>query len=125
MKKSFLELIEENEEKITDVATKAFREALENTHLKFIVEMDSSGEVSSWYDTAGGNSYHVSNNPDRSIEVLMTFCNQGFDIMSECEGFETKEEAIEWYVDEYAREEVERKLEFAKEQLEQIESMGY
>ena len=123
MKKSFLELIEENEEQIIEVAVVAFKEALENTHLKFIVEMDSNGEVSSWYDTAGGNMYHVSNDPDREIEVLMTFCNQCFDIMSEVEGFDTKEEAIDWYVGTYAREEAERKIEFAKERLEQIERM--
>ena len=123
MKKTWLELIEENEEEIVEVAVVAFKEALENTHLKFIVEMDSNGVVSSWYDTAGGNMYHVSS--DREIEVLMTFCNQCFDIMSECEGFDTKEEAIDWYVSEYAREEAERKIEFAKERLDQIDRMQY
>lgn len=121
MKKTWLELIEEKEEEIIDAAKKAYREALENTHLRFIVEMDSEGEVSYWYDIAGGNSFHVSNEPDKEIKILMEFCFQCFDIMEETEGFETKEEAIEWYVDENAGEEIDYKIESVKEEIRRKE----
>lgn len=117
MKKNWLELIEGKEQEIIEVATKAYKEALENTHLKYIVEMDSDGDVYYWYDAAGGNNFHISNDPDREIQVLMTFCNQYFDIMSEFEGFETEEEAIEWCTDQFAYEEITDKLEYIKEEI--------
>lgn len=76
--KKWLELIEKNEEKIIEAGIAAYAEALENTHLRYIVEMNEDGEIYTWYDIAGGNSYHMSTHEGRSIEVLH-FCFQNYD----------------------------------------------
>lgn len=77
--KKWLELIGEKEDQILAEGEKAYKEALNNTHLRFIVEMDQDGNVYSWYDIAGGNSYHMSVHEGKAIE-LFEFCFQYYDI---------------------------------------------
>lgn len=69
---SWLELIEEKRDEIMEVGMQAFRDSVDNPHLRFIVEITDSGNVSSWYDIKSGNSYHVSNKGER-IKVLFIF----------------------------------------------------
>lgn len=57
---NWLELIEEKEDQILAEGEKAYKEAINNPHLRYIVEIDENGDVYSWYDVAGGNSFHVS-----------------------------------------------------------------
>ena len=75
MNKNWLELIEKKYDEIINVGEKAYKDALENQHLRFIVEMDENGNVYSWYDVAGGNSFHASTYNGESIE-LFEFCMQ-------------------------------------------------
>lgn len=78
MNKNWLELIEKKYDEIINVGGKAYKDALENQHLRFIVEMDENGNVYSWYDVAGGNSFHESTYKGKSIE-LFHFCMQGWE----------------------------------------------
>lgn len=75
----YLELINENEDKIIEMAADAYEEALNNKHLRFIVEIDKDGEVSYWNDIAGGNSQHMSVYNGDAIELLH-FCFQYSDL---------------------------------------------
>lgn len=77
--KNWLELIEAKEDQILAEGEKAYKEALNNTHLRFIVEMDEEGNVYSWHDIAGGNSYHMSVHEGTAIE-LFEFCFQYYEI---------------------------------------------
>lgn len=77
--KEWLELIENSEEQIIDVGIKAYEEAINNKHLRFIVEMNKDGKVYYWYDIAGGNSYHMSVHNGTAIE-LFQFCFQYYDL---------------------------------------------
>lgn len=77
--KNWLELIEVKEDQILAEGEKAYKEALNNTNLRFIVEMDEDGNVYSWHDIAGGNSYHMSVHEGTAIE-LFEFCFQYYEI---------------------------------------------
>lgn len=77
--KEWLELIEKKEEEIIETGIKAYEDALNNKHLRFIVEMDEDGEVYSWYDIAGGNSFHSTAFNGTAIE-LFQFCFQYYDV---------------------------------------------
>lgn len=77
--KDWLKLINEKETEIIKIGISAYREARENPHLRFIVEMNEDGEVSHWYDVAGGNSFHSSVFNDTAIE-LFEFCFQYSDV---------------------------------------------
>ena len=74
----WLDLIRENEEKILEAGKAAYKEALEATNLRIIVELDEDGNVETWGDVAGGNSFHESVFNGTSIEI-MEFCFQFFD----------------------------------------------
>lgn len=71
MNKNWLELIEKKYDEIINVGEKAYKDALENQHLRFIVEMDENGNVYSWYDVAGGNSFHASTQVIAKLAVLV------------------------------------------------------
>lgn len=73
--KDWLKLIDEKEKEIIEIGISAYREARENPHLRFIVEMHEDGEVYHWYDIAGGNSFHSSVFNGTAIE-LFEFCFQ-------------------------------------------------
>ena len=85
----WLELISEKEEEILAAGEEAYKEAINNTYLQFIVEMDEDGEIYTWYDIAGGNSYHTSIHDGTSIEVLH-FCNQYYEPELTDESIENK-----------------------------------
>lgn len=73
--KEWLELINKNEDKIIEIGMKAYADATNNKHLRFIVEIDEDGDVGYWHDIAGGNSYHMSVHNGTSME-LFQFCFQ-------------------------------------------------
>lgn len=79
IKADWLKLIEEKETEIIELGKQAYREAINNKHLRFIVEMNENGEIYSWYDVAGGNSYHMSVHEGTAIE-LFQFCFQCSDL---------------------------------------------
>ena len=66
----WLELIEQNKERIINKGIEAYKESLENKNLRYIVEINENGEINTWYDIAGGNSIHMSTYNGESIELL-------------------------------------------------------
>ena len=75
--REWLELIEQNKERIINNGFEAYKSALENPNLRYIVEMDENGIITMWYDVAGGNSFHMSTYNEKSIELLH-FCMQNW-----------------------------------------------
>lgn len=144
MNKNWLELIEKKYDEIINVGEKAYKDALENQHLRFIVEMDENGNVYSWYDVAGGNSFHASTYNGESIE-LFEFCMQYWENNPADETVEEKlkkkglydlylkerelqecleecrKDELEFMADEYARSESINKLDALKERLSYCE----
>lgn len=86
---NWLELIEEKEDQILAEGEKAYKEAINNPHLRYIVEIDEDGDIYSWYDVAGGNSFHISTFEGRSKE-LFEFCFQLLDIEISSDTLENK-----------------------------------
>ena len=86
---NWLELIEAKEDQILAEGEKAYKEAINNPHLRYIVEIDEDGDVYSWYDVAGGNSFHVSTFEGKSKE-LFEFCFQFLDIEISSDTLENK-----------------------------------
>lgn len=75
--REWLELIEQNEERIINKGIEAYKSALENKNLRYIVEISENGIITMWYDVAGGNSLHMSTYNGKSIE-LIHFCMQNW-----------------------------------------------
>ena len=86
---NWLELIEAKEDQILAEGEKAYKEAINNPHLRYIVEIDEDGDGYSWYDVAGGNSFHVSTFEGKSKE-LFEFCFQFLDIEISSDTLENK-----------------------------------
>ena len=51
--KKWLELIEQHEKQIINAGIEAYKEALENPNLRYIVEINENGGITTWYDLAG------------------------------------------------------------------------
>lgn len=75
--REWLELIEQNKERIIHTGIEAYKSALENKNLRYIVEISEDGIITMWYDVAGGNSFHMSTYNGKSIELLH-FCMQNW-----------------------------------------------
>ena len=75
--RKWLELIEQNEERIINKGIEAYKSALENPNLCYIVEISEDGIITMWYDVAGGNSFHMPTYNGKSIELLH-FCMQNW-----------------------------------------------
>lgn len=75
--REWLKLIEQNKERIINKGIEAYKEALENPNLRYIVEMDENGIIIMWYHVAGGNSFHMSTYNGKSLE-LIHFCMQNW-----------------------------------------------
>lgn len=75
---NWLALIEEKENEILEAGKEAYKEALDRRELRYIVELDEDGEVTTWADVAGDNSFHSSTFNGKSIELLH-FCFQNFE----------------------------------------------
>lgn len=76
---NWLEIIEDNRGKLQEVAEQAFRDAMGNRHMRFIVEVREDGECFSWGDVAGGNSQTATSWKGESYQVG-EFCFQYMDI---------------------------------------------
>lgn len=113
--KQWLELINQKKSQLVEAGEQAFRDSIDNQHLRYIVELYKDGSISVWYDVAGGNSFTSSSHRGESY-VVMQFCHQYMEINNQED--ETEEEWIEWYKDEYAHEEADQKLDREIEELE-------
>ena len=102
---NWLEVIENNQEKLQEVAERAFRDAINNRHMRFIVEISEDGECYSWGDVARGNTQTAASWKGESYEVG-EFCFQYMDIpiteedlrrnMTREKQAEVESEAEEW-----------------------------
>lgn len=72
--KEWLELIKSKEEEILEALAQAYTSACKERHLRYIVEIRDNGDIETWYDVAGGNSYHV--NREHDILEIGQFCEQ-------------------------------------------------
>lgn len=139
---NWLELIEEKEDQILAEGEKAYKEAINNPHLRYIVEIDENGDVYSWYDVAGGNSFHVSTNAleskliekgykkeleelaqlasENQTSIEVEIINGDNDILKEFIE-ECRKEEIDFMISEYARSESENKLDYFKEVLKSLQ----
>lgn len=53
-------ILEENKEKILEALEEAFKDAIDNRHMEFIVEIDKDGEICQWGTNAGSMSMSMS-----------------------------------------------------------------
>lgn len=111
----WLEIIEKNREKIQEVAEQAFRDAMGNRHMRFIVEIKEDGECFSWGDVAGGNSQTITSWKGESYQIG-EFCFQYMDIPI------TEEDLREHMTRENAAEEAESLIDRRIEELKQEEA---
>ena len=75
--REWLELIEQNKERIINKGIEAYKKSLANKNLRYIVEMDENAIIIMWYDVVGGNSFHMSTYNGKSLE-LIHFCMQNW-----------------------------------------------
>lgn len=53
-------ILEENKQKILEALEEAFKDAIDNRHMEFIVEIDKDGEICQWGTNAGSMSMSMS-----------------------------------------------------------------
>lgn len=69
----WLELINKNENVIIEKAFEMFEDARENPHFRFVMVMNTNGELDYWWDVAGDNS-----------QLSFTFRGEDIEIMEVC-----------------------------------------
>lgn len=72
-------ILEVNKEKILETLEEAFRDAVDNRHMEFVVEIDKDGEIRQWGTNAGSMSMSMSVFHGESLEIGR-FCFQYMDI---------------------------------------------
>lgn len=75
----WINLINDKKGEIIAAGKSAYRDALENHNMRFIIEIYEDGAIETWGDVAGGNSYHKCRYEDGPVE-LMTFCCQYWEL---------------------------------------------
>lgn len=79
MTKAWSEIINENYDAVLAEAKKAFCEAVDCQNMKYTVELREDGEVFSWGQAAGSNSFTESSFEGRST-VICSFCFENAEI---------------------------------------------
>lgn len=93
-------VIEQNREKLIEALESAYKEAVDNRHMQYIVEIYKNGIIRTWACAAGSTSYSADSWNGEST-VVATYCFQYMDIEVTEEDFRrhmTAEEQqdIEW-----------------------------
>lgn len=76
---NWTEILKKNKERILETLEEAFRDAVDNRHMEFIVEIDKDGEIRQWGTNAGSMSMSMSVFNEESFEIGR-FCFQYMDI---------------------------------------------
>lgn len=76
---NWTEILEKNKERILETLEEAFRDAVNNRHMEFIVEIDKDGDIRQWGTNAGSMSMSMSVFHGEACEVGR-FCFQYLDI---------------------------------------------
>lgn len=97
------EIIEQNKEKLIEILESAYKEAVDNRHMQYIVEIYKNGTIRTWACAAGSSSFSADSWNGESI-VVATYCFQNMDI-------EVTEEDFRRHMTEEERQEVEWRAE--------------
>lgn len=118
MKKTeWKKLIRQNIDQIKEAGIKAYKEAWENSEVRTIVEIDSNGEVNSWYDLTRKDAFHAFADSELKIMQLMQFYFQDYEIVAE--ELKKYDKKIPTYVfEEHVLEVIEQKIEEVIRMLE-------
>ena len=76
------EILENNENEILEKLKEAYKDSLNNTHMRFCVVVYEDGKVEQFSDIAGGNSQLQSVWNGEAIESL-DFCNQYWNVFDD------------------------------------------
>ena len=90
--KKWTEVLETNEDKIIEAMLKANWDALNNQHMRIVINIDEDGDIYELDDIAGGNSFSAKVFNGEAIEIK-DYCYQYFD-----EDIECRQETYEEYV---------------------------
>lgn len=66
-------IIERNREKLVEALEKAYKEAVDNRHMQYIVEIYKNGIIRTWACAAGSSSFSADSWNGEST-VVSTFC---------------------------------------------------
>lgn len=94
------EIIEQNREKLVEALESAYKEAVDNRHMQYILEIYKNGIIRTWTCAAGSNSFSADSWNGEST-VVATYCFQNMDIEVTEEDFrrhmtEEERQDIEW-----------------------------
>lgn len=76
---SWSEIIEQNREKLIEALEKAYKEAADNRHMQYVVEIYKDRTIRTWACAAGSSSFSADSWNGNSI-VVATYCFQYMDI---------------------------------------------
>lgn len=92
-------VIEQNREKLIEALEQAYKEAVDNRHMQYVVEIYKNGTIRTWSCAAGSNNFSHDSYIGKSHEVKR-FCFSNMDI-------ETTEEDFRRHMTENEQNEVE------------------
>ena len=97
-------IIERNREKLVEALEKAYKEAVDNRHMQYIVEIYKDGTIRTWACAAGSSSFSADSWRGEST-VVATFCFQNMDIEVTEEDFrrhmtEEEQKDVEWQAED-------------------------
>lgn len=98
------EIIEQNREKLIEALEKAYKEAVDNCHMQYIVEIYKNGTIRTWACAAGSTSFSADSWNGGST-VVATYCFQNMDIEVTEEDFrrhmtEEEQKDVAWKAEE-------------------------
>ena len=94
------EIIEQSREKLIEALENAYKEAVDNRHMQYIVEIYKNGTIRTWACVAGSTSFSADSWKGEST-VVATYCFQYLDIGVTEEDFrrhmtEEEQKEVEW-----------------------------
>lgn len=97
-------VIEQNKELLIEALEKAYKEAVDNRHMQYIVEIYKNGIIRTWACAAGSNSFSADSWNGNSI-VVATYCFQYMDIEVTADDFrrymtEEEQKNVEWQAED-------------------------
>ena len=100
----WLDVMEKHKEKLVEALENAYKEAVDNRHMQYIVEIYKNGIIRTWACAAGSTSFSADSWNGESI-VVAAFCFQYLDIEVTEEDFrrhmtEEEQQDVMWKAEE-------------------------
>lgn len=97
-------IIEQNREKLIETLENAYKEAVDNRHMQYIVEIYKNGTIRTWACAAGSTSFSADSWKGEST-VVSTYCFQYLDIEVTEDDFrrhmtEEEQQDVEWQAED-------------------------